>query len=291
MTRVLIGIVLDDTITLPSYEDVLIDPKECIMTNYYLPNFKVLNLDTLMVEDTDVNNCNDIFYKYDTGHKIEYSNFVIVSEVDNSNFIVYAISITFDLHDRLAVFKGNNLVSGVKDIIRIYFYYDKFSLTYDLSDGSFDIQYKGIYLHKGMKKEYSDIELFYQVYLSFCDSTSLIEKIQNGVYKILEDTFLIHDINNDIVVPNGIKKLFIFHYLGVGSYYIIIPQSVDEIHINLYKDDDKFSKDCIFTLYVPYKIKDYVLGILKSEVRKLTDYPLLSDEELLKSFNIDVRYY
>jgi len=167
MTRVLIGIVLDDTITLPSYEDVLIDPKECIMTNYYLPNFKVLNLDTLMVEDTDVNNCNDIFYKYDTGHKIEYSNFVIVSEVDNSNFIVYAISITFDLHDRLAVFKGNNLVSGVKDIIRIYFYYDKFSLTYDLSDGSFDIQYKGIYLHKGMKKEYSDIELFYQVYLSF----------------------------------------------------------------------------------------------------------------------------
>lgn len=291
MTRVLIGLVLDDTVTLPSYKDVLADPKECIMTNFYLPNFKVLNLDTLMVEDANVNNCNDIFYKYDTGHKIEYSNFVIVSELDNSNFIVYAISITFDLHDRLAVFKGNNLVSGVKDIIRIYFYYDKFSLTYDLSDGSFDIQYKGVYLHKGIKKEYSGIELFYQVYLSFCDSTSLLEKVQNGAYKILEETFLIHDVSNDIVVPSGIKKLFIFHYLGVCSYYIIIPQSVYEIHINLYKDDDKFSKDCIFTLYVPYKLKDYVLGILKSEVKKFNDYSFLSDEELLESVGIDVRYY
>lgn len=291
MARVLIGIVLDDTVTLPSYEDVLTDPKECVIIDCYKPKFRVLNLDSLLIEDVDAKNCNDIFCKNDTENEIEYNNFIIVSEFDNSDFIAYATTIIFDLHDKLAVFKGNSLANGVKDIIRLYFYYDKFALTYSLSDGSFDIQYKGVYLHKGMEKEYSGIELFYQVHLSFCDSTSLIEKVQNGVYKVLEETLLISDISNDVIVSNDIKKLFMFYYLGTVSYSIVIPQSVSEIHINLYKDYSEFSKSCVLTFYVPDKLKDYVLGLLKSELIKFTDYLFLSDKELLESVGIDIKCY
>jgi len=291
MARVLIGIFLDDTVTLPSYEDVLTDPKECIILDCYKPSFRVLNLDNLLIEDADANNCSDIFCKHDTGNEIEYNNFIIVSEFDNSDFIVYATSIIFDLHDKLAVFKDNSLANGVKDIIRLNFYYDKFALTYSLLDGSFDIQYKGVYLHKGMEKEYSGSELFYQVYLSFCDSTFFIKKVQNGVYKVLEENLLISDISNDIIVYNNIKKLFIFYYLGTASYSVVIPQSVDEIHINLYKDYSEFSKSCILTFYVPDKLKDYLLGVLKSELLNFTDYLFLSNKELLESAGIDIKCY
>ena len=151
MSKVLAGVNLDDSVVLPSKSDVLLSKDKSISINVKVKRFKVINLDTFLLEDvhyTDIDNIIGL----DNSNK-DYSKFIVNSFIEDDIFKVSAKGINFDIYNRIAVFIDGSLC-GEGSVYSIYFYYGHVSLNYDLITYEFEITAYNSTLYSTFESEY-----------------------------------------------------------------------------------------------------------------------------------------
>lgn len=106
MGKLLAGVNLDSDIVLPSKLDVLHSKDKSIEILAKIKSFKVIDLDTFLLEDVDYEDSFDILgiNKTNLTSNKDYCDFAIKSFIDNDIFKVSARGAYFEHHDRLAVF-------------------------------------------------------------------------------------------------------------------------------------------------------------------------------------------
>ena len=284
MSKVLAGVSLDDNIVLPSKSDVLLSKDKSISTKVKVNRFKVINLDTFLLEDVHYTEIYSII-GLDNSNK-DYYEFDINSFIEDDIFKVSAKGIDFEVYNRVAVFINDNLC-GEGSVYSVYFYYGHVSLNYDLITYEFEITAYNFTLYSTFESEYCVCTFFLIVYASFLSNSSVIRELQNGVYTVFEYSCLALPLEDTAIIPMGIKKLvLIIEYPEFDS--IVIPPSVTEFSVSMlfdYLGSNTFS----ITFNLSRINKDLIINKLLKELRTFNSN--YSDKELLDYFDIHINVY
>lgn len=284
MGKVLAGINLDDNVVLPSKSDVLLSKDKSISINVKVKSFKIINLDTFLLEDVHYTDIDSII-GLDNSNK-DYSEFIVNSFIEDDIFKVSAKGMNFDVYNRVAIFIGGSLC-GEGSVYSVYFYYGHVSLNYDLITYEFEITAYNSTLYSTFKSEYCVFTFFLILYASFLSNSSVVRELQNGVYTIFDYSCLALLLEDTAIIPMGIKKLMlIIEYPEFDS--IVIPPSITEFSVSMlfdYLDSNPFS----ITFNLSRVNKDLIINKLLKELRTFNSN--YSDKELLDYFDIHINVY
>ena len=131
------------------------------------------------------------------------------------------------------------------------------------------------------KKEIEDIRYSKNIRLvytvRFCKNTLFITKINDYTDKLMDDNVFIERVEQDILIPFGIKRVILNLDFGNGKHNVVFPKSLSELYLFAGSLSDCLinSKDSSLTLYVPSELEDLVMGKFKE-----IDY---------KVYNIDIK--
>lgn len=237
MSRVLLGVNLDSDIS----NDVRGMNYSCSL--YFQVNkFKVLDLDTMLVEDVGVDDLDDLI---DYEPCIDDQGFVEVKIRCERNS--YGLIYLADLDEgKYLVFDGDDLVS--EDSYLIIYSFDRFDIIFNAIN----------YTYSFVVYDYDLTEYSYRVGSSDCECnlddielssvSRLCEKIDDEVY-LVNDCLIVTKLKKCIIVPNEIKKVLFGDYGWSEDleYNIVIPPSVEHIDFN-----DLFWSDRINFRYTNY---------------------------------------
>ena len=246
---------------------------------YKISTVRVLNLDTFKIEDTSINNYSEIIGLKELKHTEPEDRFTfIVRKIQDYYFGYRAFgkSLCSSIDFQIAMFKNNELVKGCEKIVNIQFR-DKYRLHCNLVANAFGILYRNVEVYK----EIEDIRYTKNIRLEaierFCENTSLITRINNYTDKFMDDNIFIERVEQDILIPFGIKRVILNLDFGEGKHNVVFPKSLDELYLFAGSLSDCFtaSKDSGLTLYVPSELEDLVMNKFKE-----IDY---------KDYNIDIK--
>ena len=176
-------------------------------------HFKVLNLDSMQVEDAGINDINNIVnFKFDVS-----DNTAVVGIECTDGLIRYAE----DEDSRYLVFVGDKLVSyGVYEVDYIFQYH--IQLAFNFKEGTYKILPNSI--------DVSSNTLIYAfIDLEFGSVCSLGYTLQDGV-TVVGDVIVIGKIGQCLIIPSGVKTVYFEYGLEDDiDCSIVIPPSVDAI--------------------------------------------------------------
>ena len=175
--------------------------------------FKVLNLDSMQVEDAGINDINNIVnFKFDVS-----DNTAVVGIECTDGLIRYAE----DEDSRYLVFVGDKLVSyRVYEVDYIFQYH--IQLVFNFNEGTYKILPNSI--------DVSSNTLIYDfIDLEFGSICSLGYTLQDGV-TVVGDVIVIGKIGQCLIIPSGVKTVYFEYGLEDDiDCSIVIPPSVDVI--------------------------------------------------------------
>lgn len=208
MGRVLLGVVVSKRIA----NDIR-KSKFNISKYLEITQFKVLNLDSMQVEDVGINDINNIVnFKFDVS-----DNTAVVGIECTDGLIEYAE----DEDSRYLVFVGDKLVSyGVYEVDYIFQYH--IQLVFNFNEGTYKILPNSI--------DVSSNTLIYDfIDLEFGSICSLGYTLQDGV-TVVGDVIVIGKIGQCLIIPSGVKTVYFEYGLEDDiDCSIVIPPSVDVI--------------------------------------------------------------
>lgn len=293
MGRVLLGVNLDSDIS----NDIRSLNYVCSL--YFQVNkFKVLDLDTMLVEDVGIDGLDDLI---DYEPCIDDRGFIevrISCEINSYGFMYLA---NLD-EGKYLVFDGDGLAS--EDCYLIIYSFDRFDIIFNAINYTYSI----------VVYDYDLTEYSYRVGSSdgecnlddieLSSVSSLCEKIDDEMY-LVNDYLVVTKIKKCIIVPNKVKKVLFGDYGWSEDleYNIVIPPSVEHIDFNdLWWTDrinfkynnylqislpssnfDKLHKNVVDSIIKKLKrrlARDFSLDI--SRIITLYDNGNLPDEELAK---------
>ena len=288
MGKLLAGVNLDDNTVLPSKSDVLHSKDKSIGVLAKIKSFKVIDLDTFLLEDADYEDSFDILgiNKANLNSNKDYCDFTIASTIDDDIFKVSARGAYFEHHDKLAVFINNRLC-GESYIQKIIFYYDDIVFNYDLVSCKFNISYKGVSIYSNIKGKHHRDTLLFLVYNDFLSNSSIVRELRNNIYSIFDYCYLVLSLECNLIVPVTIKKL-ILTLKSPNCGNIVIPPSVDDFNLIVLVDYEDFTPFSI-TFNLSKINKDLIISTLLKDLRVFKSN--CSDEELLEFFGIKINVY
>jgi len=280
MSKILLGIHLDDAERLEWNTKDSTSPLHVAHEYAYkISTIRVLNLDTLKIEDTSINNYSEIIGLKELKHTESEDRFTfIVRKIQDYYFGYRAFGkfLCSGINFQIAMFKNNELVKGCEKIVNIQFR-DKYRLHCHLVANAFGILYRNVEVYK----EIEDIRYTKNVRLEaierFCENTSLITRITDYTDKFMDDNIFIERVEQDILIPFGIKRVILNLDFGKGKHNVVFPKSLSELYLFAGSLSDCFttSKGSGITLYVPSELEDLVMGKFNE-----IDY---------KAYNIDIK--
>lgn len=177
-----------------------------------ITQFKVLNLDSMQVEDAGINDINNIVnFKFDVS-----DNTAVVGIECTDGLIRYAE----DEDSRYLVFVGDKLVSyRVYEVDYIFQYH--IQLVFNFNEGTYKILPNSIDVSSNLIYNFIDLE-----FGSIC---SLGYTLQDGV-TVVGDVIVIGKIGQCLIIPSGVKTVYFEYGLEDDiDCSIVIPPSVDVI--------------------------------------------------------------
>lgn len=293
MSRVLLGVNLDSDIS----NDIRSLNYVCSL--YFQVNkFKVLDLDTMMVEDAGIDDLDGLI---DYEPCIDDRGFIEVRISCEINSYGFMCSVNLG-EGKYLVFDGDGLVS--EDCYLIIYSFDSFDIIFNAINYTYSIvvydcdltEYSYRVGSSDGECNLDDIEL--------SSVSSLCEKIDDEMY-LVNDYLVVTKLKKCIIAPNKVKKVLFGDYGWSEDleYNIIIPPSVEHIDFNdLWWTDrinfkytnylqislpssnfDKLHKSVVDNIINKLKRKlarDFSLDI--SRTITLYDNEVLTDEELAK---------
>jgi len=259
---------------------------------------KVLDLGTLSLMDLDVKDCKDVVgfnflstkNEYDFKVECDYSGDVIsIGTEANSNYIT----------SKIAVYQNGSLLGGKNSIVCIDFN-DSLTLEFNLSNFTSKILCTIYTLYDGLSIDiicngYEDLYIFITIKASILDSTNLFSKVDKLAYRLFDDTYIIKELYNDIIISSGVDTLVIYLDNVRKLCNVVIPPSLDRLFIGRYcisgsEFCDNNDNKPLVTFIIPESKKDKILGLIADNLR----YPNIShltDMQVLNKFDLDVKYY
>lgn len=294
MGRVLLGVVLDSDFC----EYIRSMHFSCDL-HFQADRFKVLDLDTMLVEDVGIDGLDDLIDYEPCLDEEGFIDVEIICKRSDYGFVCFA---NLDGGDYL-VFDGDALVS--EDYYLIMYSFNNFDIVFNGIDytysivvfGDYDLtEYKYRIGNYDCRNYLEDIEL--SSVSGFC------EKIDDKEY-IVNDCLIVAKLKECIIAPNKIKKILFVNYGWTEDleYNIVISPSVehikftklfwtDRINYNYTKylqialpssNFDKLYKIVVDSLIDRIKVKLYSnYSLALSAAVSLYDTGLLSDEGLTK---------
>lgn len=207
MGRVLLGVVVSKRIA----NDIR-KSKFNISKYLEITQFKVLNLDSMQVEDAGVNDIGSI-----TNFNFDVSdNTAVVGIECTDGLIRYAE----DEDSRYLVFVGDKLVSyRVYEVAYVFQHY--LQLVFNFNEGTYKILPNSIDVYSDTLDAFVDLE--------FSSVCSLGYTLQDGV-TVIGDIIIIGKIGQCLIIPSGVKTAYFEYGLEDDiDCSIVIPPSVDKI--------------------------------------------------------------
>ena len=257
-----------------------------------------MDLDTLSLIDLDVKDCKDVIgfnflsskNEYDFNINCEYrGNDICIGAEANSNYI----------NSKIAVYQNSSLLGGKNSVVCIAFN-DSLTLEFNLLNFTFKILYTIYTLYDGISIDstcngYEDLYIFITIKASILDVTNLFSKVDELAYRLFDDTYIIKELYNDIIISSGVDTLVIYLDNVHKLCNVVIPHSLDRLFIERYCISgsgfcDDIDNKPVVTFIIPESKKDKILGLIVDELR----YPKIShltDMQVLNNFDLDVKYY
>ena len=294
MGKVLLGVVLDSDFC----EYIRSMHFSCDL-HFQVDRFKVLDLDTMLVEDVDIDGLDDLIDYEPCLDEEGFIDVEIICKRSDYGFVCFA---NLDEGDYL-VFDGDALVS--EDYYLIMYSFNNFDIVFNGIDCTYSIvafddydltEYKYRIGNYDCRNYLEDIEL--SSVSGFC------EKIEDEIY-IVNDCLVVIKLRECIIVPNKIKKVLFGNYGWTEDleYNIVIPPSVEHmefarsfwtdrinykytkyLQISLPSSNfEKLHKIVVDSIVDRIKVKLYSnFSLDLSAAVSLYDTGLLPDEELTK---------
>ena len=294
MGRVLLGVILDSD-TCKNIRRTYLD---CTL-HLQIDRFKVLDLDTMLIEDVDIDGLDDLI---DYEPCLDEEGFVdskVICKHNNSEFICMP---TIAKCTYLA-FSGDSLVSDDSCLIRYRF--SNFDLIFNARNCTYSIVVFNKYdlTEYSYRVEYTDGNCDLEN-IELESVSSLCEKIDDEMY-LVNDYLVVTKIKKCIIVPNKVKKVLFGDYGWSEDleYNIVIPPSVEHIDFNdlWWTDRINFKYNNYLQISLPSSnfdklhksVVDNIINKLKrklardfsldrSRIVTLYDNGILTDKELAK---------
>lgn len=179
---------------------------------------------------------------------------------------------------------------------------DSFTLEFNLSNFTFKILCTTYTLYDGLSIDstcngYEDLYIFINIKASILDATNLFSKVDKLAYRLFDDTYIIKELYNDIIISSGVDTLVIYFDKVHKLCNVVIPPSLDRLFLFIGRYcisgsefcDDIDNKPSV-TFIIPESKRDKILGLIVDRLR----YPNIShltDMQVLSKFDLDVKYY
>jgi len=205
MGRVLLGVVVSKRIA----NDIR-KSKFNISKYLEITQFKVLNLDSMQVEDAGINDIGSI-----TNFNFDVSNNIATVSITFGS--CYAVDKAWNMY---LVFCGNELIGD--HYLQVY-KFEYFKIIFNCLDKTYEIA------PDSKRSKHSRFELSAVLDIEFTSICSLGYKLSYGMY-ILGDIAIIGEISECVIVPNGVKTVYFeCEIAGDLDFSIVIPPSVDKL--------------------------------------------------------------
>jgi hypothetical protein len=287
MSKVIVGINIDDTVKLPNKGSIDVE----------VTSIKALDLDNMELVDIGIDNCKDVI-----GIKVDkdFDNTFTIS-VGRKGTRVHASSDSLtDYRGALyvAVFKDNDLLAGGDSSIYLEFE-RSIRIRYNLSNSTYTIRYNTNYLYDcyetdNVKIGYEDIEIYRNLYDTSIDSVGIFNKINDYEYNLFDIAYIITELHSDVIVSNGIKILGIDLDKVYGEYNVVIPPSVEAVYFS--NEVTRYSKfwenadNDIVTFNVAKSKRDGIVSFMANEL-KFKGNSHLDNDKVLDLYDLKVVYY
>lgn len=294
MSRVLLGVNLDSDVC----KHIRGMHFSCYL-HFQADKFKVLDLDTMMVEDVGIDGLDDLI---DYEPCIDDQGFIDV-KVDCRRSDYEFICLSNIGNGDYLVFSGDELVS--EESYLIMYSFCNFDLIFNAINCTYSIK---------VFNKYNLTEYNYEVFSSggcrgledieFSSVSSFCEKIDDEIY-LVNDCLIVTKLKKCIILPNKAKKVL---FVGYGwtedlEYNIVIPPSVEHIEFDtLFWTDrvncrrskylqialpssnfDKLHKNVVDSIMDNVKRKSVrTYSLILEHIVTLYDNGALPDEELAK---------
>lgn len=287
MSKIIVGINIDDTVKLPNKGSIDVE----------VDSIKALDLDTMELVDIGIDNCEDV-----KGLRVDVSfnnTFTIVTGRKGTR--VHAISESIlEYHGlgNVAVFKDNDLLAGGDSAIYLEFE-RSIRIRYNLSNSTYTIRYNTNYLYDcyengNDKIGYESIEIYRNLYDTSIDSVGIFNKIRSYEYNLFDIAYIITELHSDVIVSNGIKILAIDLGKVYGEYNVVIPTSVVAVYfsneVTRYSAFWENADNDIVTFNVASSKRDGIVSFMANELR-FKGNSHLDNDKVLDLYNLKVRCY
>lgn len=257
-------------------------------------SIKVLDLDTISLIDLDVKDCKDVIgFNFDS-KKYEYDFTISCSYRDNRRYI-YTDAKSNCIHSSIAVYQNDSLLGGEDSTVLIDFN-DSFSMEINLLNFTLKIANTIYTLYNEIRIDtdcngYEDLLITIDVETDIFESTKLFSKVDEFTYSLFDNTYIISELHNDVIVSSGADTLVIYLNNIDKHCNVVIPPSINRVIIggkygSDFCDDEG---DFIVTFLIPESKKDEILELIADELR----YPNiahLTDIQVLDRFGLDAKY-
>ena len=263
-------------------------------------SLKVLDLDTLSLIDSDIKDCKGIIGFNFSSEKNEY-DFKVECDYSGDDICIGAEANSNYITSKIAVYQNGSLLGGKNSIVCMNFN-DSFTLEFNLSNFTFKILCTTYTLYDGLSIDstcngYEDLYIFINIKASILDATNLFSKVDKLAYRLFDDTYIIKELYNDIIISSGVDTLVIYFDKVHKLCNVVIPPSLDRLFLFIGRYcisgsefcDDIDNKPSV-TFIIPESKRDKILGLIVDRLR----YPNIShltDMQVLSKFDLDVKYY
>lgn len=287
MSKVIVGINIDDTVKLPNKGTIDVE----------VDSIKALDLDTMELVDIGIDNCEDV-----KGLRVDKdfdNTFTISVGIKGTRVHASSDSLT-DYRGALyvAVFRDNDILAGGNSSIYLEFA-GSIRIMYNLSNSTYTVSYSinclyNCYRDDNDKKGYDDIEIYRYLYSTGIDSIGIFSKINDYEYNLFDIAYIITELHSDVIVSNGIKILGIDLDKVYGEYNVVIPPSVEAVYFS--NEVTRYSKfwenadNDIVTFNVAKSKRDGIVSFMANELR-FGDNSYLDDDSILGLYDLKAVCY
>ena len=173
-------------------------------------------------------------------------------------------------------------------------------MEFNLSNFTFKILYTVYTLYDGLSIDsncngYEDLYIFITIKVSILDATKLFSKVDELAYRLFDNTYIIKELYNDIIISSGVDTLLIYLDNVHKLCNVVIPLSLDRLFIGrnyIVSSDfcDDIDNKPVVTFIIPESKKDKILRLIADNLR-YTNISRLTDMQVLNDFYLDVKYY
>lgn len=289
MSKVIVGINIDNTVKLPNLPD-----KSSI--DVEVTSIKALDLDNMELVDVGINNCEDVIGIKDNE---DFGNTFTIT-TDENLARVYATSSNIGEYmgsGRIAVFRDNEILAGAfRSNVQLYFK-SSIVIRFNLYNHTYKIGHKINRLYDcwltSAKNKYYDIEIYRYLGIGL-DCAGIFNKIEKYDYSLFDIAYIITELHRDVIISNGFKILVIDLEKATVECNVVIPPSVSEVYFsnNFYRNTRakmNISNNTII-FNVSKSKRDEIVSFMANQL-KYPDISHLDDYDVLDIYDLKVACY